>query len=327
MSPVNESPTPLMSAARSEAAYTVNNVTTATPIASAVAAAAVRRGLRWALRRARVPVTPRHAARGRPRAPVTGRAMAGPRRTTPVVVARAPSPTAVSTPLPEPRRPATMVASPAASTVAPATVRSRDEAGGSAAEPRSASSGATRHVRTAGITLTATVRTIPAASEISTLRAVTTRPAAGSANPKLSNRPLSSPAIASPPRSPRADPAAPTARASASTPVKTWRRVAPTARSSEDSLARCAARMQNVLAMEKPATSSAIPAKMTRKIRSEDRNPEFRSLRFCWVSSAPLTACTPSGSTRASRPTTTAGLTPRAALTSIAETPPGRLVR
>ena len=108
MSPVNEPPTPLISAARKEAAYTVNSVTTATPIASAVAAAAVRPGLRWALRRARVPVTPRHAASGRPSAPVTGRATAGPRRTTPVVVSRAPSPTVVSTPLPEPRRPATI---------------------------------------------------------------------------------------------------------------------------------------------------------------------------------------------------------------------------
>ena len=58
MSPVNEPPTPLISAARKEAAYTVNSVTTATPIASAVAAAAVRRGLRWALR-------PRQGARSR----------------------------------------------------------------------------------------------------------------------------------------------------------------------------------------------------------------------------------------------------------------------
>ena len=83
MSPVKEPLTPLMSAARSEAAYTVKRVTTATPIASAVAAAALRRGLRCALRLASVPVTPRHAASGRPSAPVTGRTATGPSTTKP----------------------------------------------------------------------------------------------------------------------------------------------------------------------------------------------------------------------------------------------------
>ena len=161
MSPVNELATPLTAPARSEAAYTVNKVTTATPIISAVAAAAVRRGCPEALRPASVPATPRAAASGRwpagsrgPRRTVPGR----PRRRSPP---GAPSATIPGPLPPGPLSPAATAARPATSSTTPAAVRRRGMPAGSAADSRSASSGATRDARTAGTRLTAMVTTMP----------------------------------------------------------------------------------------------------------------------------------------------------------------------
>ncbi len=161
MSPVNELATPLTAPARSEAAYTVNRVTTATPIISAVAAAAVRRGCPEALRPASVPATPRAAASGRVASRIAGPAADGPRATTPKVTASAPSATIPGPLLPGPVSPAATAARPATSSTSPAAVRRRGMSAGSAADSRSASSGATRDARTAGTRLTATVTTIP----------------------------------------------------------------------------------------------------------------------------------------------------------------------
>ena len=61
-----------------DAPSTVNTVTTATPTMSAVAAPAVVRGLRIALRRASDPVAPRSVVAGVPSSALAGRATAGP---------------------------------------------------------------------------------------------------------------------------------------------------------------------------------------------------------------------------------------------------------
>ncbi len=300
----------------------MNKVTTATPIISAVAAAAVRRGWPAAFRPASVPATPREAVSGRAASLITGPAAAGPRATAPTATARPPSATIPGPRLPGPASPASTAATPAASSTSPAAVRRRGIRPGSAADSRSASSGATRAARTAGTRLTVIVTAIPVSTDTARVPPVTASPPAGSAKPARSNRPLSSSARPRPAAVPRADPAAPTASASASTPRSTWPRVAPRARSRADSAVRCATRMPNVLAIENAATSSAIPAKMTRMTLRAERNSAFRSLRFAAVSWAPLSASTPRGSTRSSRATRTGGLTPRAALTWMDDTRP-----
>jgi hypothetical protein len=138
--------------------------------------------------------------------------------------------------------------------------RARDGAADSAADSRSASSGATRDARSAGTRPAPIVTAVPASSEMATIGR-TTRPPAGSANPKLSNTPLSRPAIPSPAAIPRTDATMPPASASASNQDRICRLVAPRLRNSAASRVRCATTIENVLAMVNVATSSAIAAK------------------------------------------------------------------
>ncbi len=65
--------------ALNEAAMTATAAIRATPIISAAAVDAVRRGLRMAFSRASRPGTPRSRASGRPIAPATGRTSSGDR--------------------------------------------------------------------------------------------------------------------------------------------------------------------------------------------------------------------------------------------------------
>ncbi len=75
-----------------DAPNVVNRPTTAVPTISAEALAAVRRGLRMALRRARRPVTPRRAAGPAPITAAAGRATTGPSTTAPTSRPSDPSP-------------------------------------------------------------------------------------------------------------------------------------------------------------------------------------------------------------------------------------------
>ena len=70
----------------------VNRATTAVPTISAEALAAMRRGLRIALRRARRPVKPRVDAAPVPSTAAAGRATTGPSTTAPTSTPRAPRP-------------------------------------------------------------------------------------------------------------------------------------------------------------------------------------------------------------------------------------------
>ena len=124
-----------------DAARTVNTVTTAIPIISAVAAPAVERGLRIALRRANDPVVPRTTVLGVPSRALAGRATAGPRSTSPTTVSSAPGATM---PKPPPSAPATTRATPAPVATSPATVRFRDGAVASVVPSCIAATGRTR---------------------------------------------------------------------------------------------------------------------------------------------------------------------------------------
>ncbi len=105
------------SEAFTDAPSTVNAATTATPIISADAVAAVRRGLRIALRRARRPARPRSTAIGAPITAAAGRATTGPSSTKPIRVTSVPRPTRAIEP------PVTSSAAPAPVLTRPATAR------------------------------------------------------------------------------------------------------------------------------------------------------------------------------------------------------------
>ena len=131
-----------------DAANTVNRVTTPTPIISAVAVPAVRRGLRIALRRASEPVIPRRRGRGAPITRLAGRATTGPNTDTPTIVASAPSaPNPIDVSAKTAKRTSAM---PPASSTAPATARRREALVRSTAVSRSTASGATRDAFHAG---------------------------------------------------------------------------------------------------------------------------------------------------------------------------------
>jgi hypothetical protein len=89
----------------------------------------------------------------------------------------------------------------------------------------------------------------------------------------------------------------PTATASMSTEARTWRLLAPSARSKPFSLVRWATVMANVFRMMKAPTTRATTAKMSRNLLNIDRN----FWNWSWVSLmtvAPVTASVPGGSVR-----------------------------
>ena len=85
--------------ALSELAKIVMSPTSATPIMSAAAVDAVRRGLRTAFSRASVPGIPRHRGSGAPSSRPTGRAITGPSTATPMKSPKTPIPTIWMPPL------------------------------------------------------------------------------------------------------------------------------------------------------------------------------------------------------------------------------------
>ena len=99
----------------------------------------------------------------------------------------------------------------------------------------------------------------------------------------------------------------PTASASAATVSTTWRRDAPTARISADSRVRWATRIENVLWMLKAATTMAMPAKASSSVWKKPRKSLSTSRCCSAVSSAPVSASTPSGSVAAIRDSSCVG--------------------
>ena len=108
----------------------------------------------------------------------------------------------------------------------------------------------------------------------------------------------------------------PTRAASASTERVTWRRVAPTARSSASSLVRWATSIVKVLTIRKMPTNSAIPAQASSTWESR-----LKFAAFCCVcsaaSSAAVTAWTPCGRSFAACCFSCSDVVPGAAVRSI----------
>ena len=181
----------------SEAANTVNRVTTPTPTSSAAAVAEVRRGLRMALRRASEPGTPRVRATGRPSRLLTGEATSGPRVTAPATTSNAPRPARGRPPLPDSAE-ATTVPMPTRVSSVPATSRGREASVRSTATSRRAARGGTRLPRTAGPMPAMSVMVRPTSGAMISEEAFSVRPPAGRAKPKAANMAFSPRAMPTP---------------------------------------------------------------------------------------------------------------------------------
>ena len=119
--------------------------------------------------------------------------------------------------------------------------------GGISAPSRMAPTGETRVARSAGPRPASTVTTIPTASDTTIVRVENTVLVVGSSTPSEANSPESSWARPRPATSPIAEAIVPTTAASATTDRSTWRREAPSARSSASSRERCATVIESVL--------------------------------------------------------------------------------
>ena len=168
-----------------DAANTVMNATRPTPIISADAVAALRRGLRAAFSRATVPAIPRRRGSGAPSTLVNGRASTGPSTATPTNTSSAPRPTGAIAP---PDRPMAMNAAPTTVTTVPMTARRTEVPVRSTDTSRMAAIGATLAARRAGMYAASTVTTVPTTIEITIVLELTTVPPAGSCEPEAGER-------------------------------------------------------------------------------------------------------------------------------------------
>ncbi len=156
--------------------------TRAVPIMSALAVAAVRRGLRSEFCRASRPTVPASATDGTEISHTTGRAMSGAAIATPKNTPSTPPPTHQSGLRTSTNSPVSRAATPAAASTRPIRARIRICRSGSATSSRSAATGATREARIAGSIAETTVAMTPA-------RTVTTTVVASTGNPPEISKP------------------------------------------------------------------------------------------------------------------------------------------
>ena len=191
-------------ASRTDAANTVTNATRPTPIISADAVAAVRRGLRTAFSRASEPATPRRRVSGRPNAWQIGPATAGPRTARARKPTSAPSPR-TRNPSPPCRAPRVTSAAATARPTAPAIARPMVLVVRSTSRSRSAASGEMVAARRPGIAADTVVTTTPTRTATTMVRAATTLPIVGSRNPSPASSDFNVWATPSPASTPTAD--------------------------------------------------------------------------------------------------------------------------
>ena len=132
---------------------------------------------------------------------------------------------------------------------------------------RNAATGAILVARRAGIIAAAIVASVPTSSETTIVRVASVSPSAGSCMPIAVNRLLRPAASATPTPMPTADASRPITSASSSTRPRTWRRVAPTIRSSPNSFVRCATVIESELKIVNEPTSTATPANASSTVR------------------------------------------------------------
>ena len=281
-----------------EAANTVMNTTSVTPITTADAVAEVRRGLRAAFSVARRPVTPRKRGSGSPRMRMVRPARTGPTTRKPTIRSPAPPPTrgraSVS---PACRHAADRPQAPMARPTAPAMIRPRDRSERSTAMSRRAASGGTRVARIAGRSDARRVTATPISRDSAIAVGRTTSVALGSGAPDAPSAASTPRARSTPAPTPSTAATSPTTTASSSTEPSTWARLAPRARSSASSLVRWATRIEKVFEMTKIPTSSAMAPNTTSAI---SRNP-----RLVWLSSDSWRAASSPVTTSARPPSST----------------------
>ena len=158
-----------------------------------------------------------------------------------------------------------------------------------------AAMGGTLPALRAGDRAAATVTPVPTSRAMITVRAAKTMPPAGMSMLRAASRALSPAATATPTPRPTAEASSPTVTASASTEDRTWRRVAPSARSRPFSRVRWATVIENVLKIMNAPTSRAVMANTRSRVVSWPiafTMLERSSLAACW----PVTASSPAGS-------------------------------
>ena len=266
--------------------------TSASPIISAAAVCAVRRGLRIEFSRPSFPGVPSNQASGRPRAPESGRATTGTSIATAMNTSTAPTPTSAIVGL---ASPATTATTPRAATAMPAITRRRRTI--SATSPPSSTSAATGAIRTArraGTIAEITVTPTPTAIATATVRASNTSGAEGSSMPNALSSALSPSAARTPNPRPISEATRPVNAASPSTDRNTCPRLAPMTRSSASSRVRWPTVIENVLKIVNAPTNNAIAAKISSTVEmnpSELSTALESSLATVW----PLTTSTPGG--------------------------------
>ncbi|CAB4710572.1 unannotated protein [freshwater metagenome] len=280
--------------------------------------AVVRRGLRREFWPARTPTVPKVRAYADRASSSSGRLSTGLAAETPSRMASTPAPThhppcGTSTTSP---RPTTSASRPAPASATPSPNRRRSELSGSATSSRSACTGAMRAVRRAGSQAAAIVTTTPTAYAATTVRGAKISGCPRRSSPNWAKSARMAIASSTPNPRPTVDPKIPSTSASSCTERVTCRLEAPSARSSASSRERWATRIEKVLTMRKAPTTSAIPAKISRKVVRKPiawRNGPAASS----AASSPVTASKPGGSTRATRSASSSCETSSSAVTQI----------
>ena len=181
--------------------------------------------------------------------------------------------------------------------------------------------GATRVAAHAGSAAATVVTTSPTTNPTTTVRGSIAADVLGTSIPTRPRRERMATASPTPTTMPAAPDTSPMHAASARTPPRICRRVAPTARSNATSRRRCATSTLNVFQMTNEPTKSATPANTSRtvvKIPIASRTAAVPSAATC----SPVTASAPSGRTPAMVSRSSRALMPSAALTSTSSTTP-----
>ena len=186
---------------------------------------------------------------------------------------------------------------------------------------RRASTGATRVAPYAGATAATTVTTTPTSTAATTVRGSTAADVVGTSMPTAASSSRMPTARPTPASRPSADDTIPTTSASKTIPPSTWRRVAPTARSSAVSRRRWATRTLKVFQMTNEPTSRETAAKTSRMLVKMPR-PSRIAAELWSATSAPVSASTPSGSRWAIASRSSVGVTDGSPTTSIWSTSP-----
>ena len=163
---------------------------------------------------------------------------------------------------------------------------------------RSASTGATRVADQAGTTAATTVTTTPTSSAATTVRGSTAAAVVGTSRPIAPSRARIPVARPTPPSRPMVADTRPIAAASTTMPPSTWRRVAPTERSSATSRRRWATSTLKVFQMTKEPTNTETAAKTSRMFVNMPR-PSRTAAELSSASSRPVSASDPAGRTAA----------------------------